>query len=327
MNAPRVTESDYIQFLIAAQRVYSCVEAERVSPEAAAHDAYTRLLSRLPPDTEALWEEARELVELNKGVLILDDSTLDKPYGKAIELVTRHWSGKHHAVVRGINLESLVWSDGEKIVPIDCRVYAKAEDQQTKNDHARTMFTIAKERSFTPDLVMFDSWYASLANLKQLRSQGWAWLCRLKSNRLVDPDNTGNRAVTELDIPEVGLQVHLKGYGFIKVFRTVTPHGDAQHWATSKLELTFEQFGVYAKQAWRIETYHRAIKQTVGIEKAQVRSGVKQRNHILLALRAFLRLESHRLQTGISWYQAKFDIVRGAIHDYLAHPAILLPTA
>jgi hypothetical protein len=189
------------------------------------------------------------------------------------------------------------------------------------------MFTSAKDRGFTPDLVMFDSWYASLANLKHLRTQTWHCLCRLKSNRLVDPDNTGNRAIATVDIPEAGFQVHLKGYGFIKVFRTVTPHGDAQHWATSKLELTFEQFGVYAQQAWAIETYHRAIKQTVGIEKAQVRSGVKQRNHILLALRAFVRLEAHRLQTGISWYQAKFEIVRGAIRDYLAHPAILLPTA
>jgi hypothetical protein len=33
------------------------------------------------------------------------------------------------------------------------------------------------------------------------------------------------------------------------------------------------------------------------------------------------------LQTGISWYQAKFEIVRGAIRDYLAHPSILLATA
>ena len=38
------------------------------------------------------------------GVLVLDDSTLDKPYAKKIELVTRHWSGKHKRVVRGINL-------------------------------------------------------------------------------------------------------------------------------------------------------------------------------------------------------------------------------
>jgi putative transposase len=327
MNAPKVSETDYIQFLIAAQRVYSCVEAGKVSPEVAAHDAYTRLLSRLPPDTEALWAEAKALLEPTQGVLILDDSTLDKPYARQIELVTRHWSGKHHAVVQGINLESLVWSDGESIVPVDCRLYAKAEDQYTKNDHARAMFTTAKERGFEPKLVMFDSWYASLANLKHLRAQNWSWLCRLKSNRQVDPDDTGNRAIAELDIPEAGLQVHLKGYGFIKVFRTVSPHGDAQHWATSDLDMSLEQFNIYAKQAWAIETYHRAIKQTVGIEKAQVRSSLKQRNHILLALRAYLRLEAHRLQTGISWYQAKFDIVRGAIQDYLAHPAILLPTA
>jgi putative transposase len=71
MNALKVNESDYIQFLIAAQRVYRCVEAGRVSPEAAAHDAYTRLLPRLPPDTEALWEEAKGRVSLDKGVVIL----------------------------------------------------------------------------------------------------------------------------------------------------------------------------------------------------------------------------------------------------------------
>jgi putative transposase len=67
MNAAKVSESDYVQFLIAAQRVYSCMEAERVSPQAAAHDAYTRLLSRVPPDTEALWREAQSLVTLKGG--------------------------------------------------------------------------------------------------------------------------------------------------------------------------------------------------------------------------------------------------------------------
>jgi putative transposase len=94
------------------------------------------------------------------------------------------------------------------------------------------------------------------------------------------------------------------------VFRTVTPHGDAQHWATNKLDLSLEQFERYAQQAWTIETYHRAIKQTLGIEKAQVRSSLAQHNHILLVLRAFLRLETYRLQTGLSWYQAKLDILR-----------------
>ena len=46
MNAPKVSDVDYIQFLIAAQRVYTCTEAARCA-EIASHDAYTRLLLML----------------------------------------------------------------------------------------------------------------------------------------------------------------------------------------------------------------------------------------------------------------------------------------
>lgn len=320
MNAPKVKESDYIQFLIAAQRVYSCAEAERVSPQAAAHDAYTRLLSRIPPDTETLWREAQGLVCLRGGVFILDDSTLDKPYAKQMKLVTKHWSGKHRKVVSGINLQSLVWSNGVKVVPTDCRLYAKAEDGKTKNDHARAMFAMAKERGFTPELVMFDSWYSGLDNLKLLREQRWNWLCRLKSNRQVNPDGLGNVRIDSLSVGLEGCVIHLKGYGMVKVFRTVASDGDAQYWATSHLDMTLTQFENYSVQAWTIESYHRAVKQCVGIERAQVRSSKAQRNHILFALRAFLRLEANRLRASVSWYQAKVDIVRDAIHDYLARP-------
>ena len=65
------------------------------SPDPPAHDAFTRLLHRLEPDPETLWDEARPLVHRKGGVLVLDDSTLDKPYAKKIDLVGRHWSGKH----------------------------------------------------------------------------------------------------------------------------------------------------------------------------------------------------------------------------------------
>lgn len=107
MNTPRASANDYINFLIATPFSYSCVEAGRVQPKGAkkpAHDAFNRLLHRLEADPKALWEVSAPQVALNKGVLIVDDSTLDKPYATRMELVTRHWSGKHHAVVEGINL-------------------------------------------------------------------------------------------------------------------------------------------------------------------------------------------------------------------------------
>ena len=104
MNPAKCGSHDYIHFVIAAQRAFSCTEAARcqtTDASAPSHDAFTRLLTRQPPDTEALWRETQGLVSLDGGLLVVNDSTLDKPYAKRIELVTRHWSGKHHKVVLG----------------------------------------------------------------------------------------------------------------------------------------------------------------------------------------------------------------------------------
>lgn len=162
MNTPKADELDYIHFLIAAQKAFTCTEAARSQPETPnppAHDAFTRLLTREPPDTEALWGEAKTLVELERGLLVMDDTTLDKPYSRKMEeLVHRHWSGKHHRVVDGINLCTLLWSDGQALVPTDFRVYDKPRDSLTKNDHFRAMLEQAHERGFEPRYVLFDSW-------------------------------------------------------------------------------------------------------------------------------------------------------------------------
>jgi len=117
----------------------------------------------LVPDPAALWREVEPLVDRTKGILVGDDSTLDKPYAAKMELVTRHWSGKHHAVVEGINLITLVWTDGDRIIPIDYRVYDKARDGITKNEHFLAMLLTAQQRGFRPECVVFDSWYASVA--------------------------------------------------------------------------------------------------------------------------------------------------------------------
>ncbi len=331
MNPAKCDEHDYIHFIIAAQRTFSCTEAARCQPSydaAPSHDAFTRLLTRQPPDTEALWTETRGVVREKEGVLVVDDSTLDKPYSRRIELVSRHWSGKHHKVVLGINLISLVWTDGQAIIPCDFRVYDKPIGGKNKNEHFRDMLDRAAERGFSPEYVLFDSWYSSLENLKRIRSHGWLWLTRLKSNRQLNPDGRGNVAVRDVEIGSGGRQVHLRGYGFIRVFRTVSTNGDARYWATNDLEMCESKLEELGRRAWAIENYHRGVKQCCGIEKSQARSARAQMNHISFSIRAFARLEVHRLRTGVSWYEAKTDIIRESIRQYLQQPLYLLyPTA
>lgn len=136
----------------------SATEAARVQPEqsAAAHDAFTRLPHRLEPDAATLWREAAGHVERRSEVLVIDDSTLDKPYAQKIEWVQQHWSGKHHAVVEGINRITLLWTEGDRHLPVDYRVYDKAGDELTKNDHFQDRLETARDRGFAPECVVFD---------------------------------------------------------------------------------------------------------------------------------------------------------------------------
>jgi putative transposase len=327
MNKAKIKEQDYIDFMVATQASYSCLEAGRVrGAGAAAHDAYSRLLQRLEPDAGALWQESEAQVAKHKGMLVLDDTTLDKPYAKKMALVTRHWSGKHHAVVRGINLLTLLWTDGERSIPCDYRLYEKASDGLGKNAHFRALVQAAHARGFAPECVVFDSWYSGLDNLKQVRSLGWCWLTRLKGNRLVNPDGAGQRPLDTVPLAESGTRVHLKGYGFVLVFKIVATDGNIEFWATNDLEMHELARLRFAENAWHIETYHRGLKQFCGLEKSQARLARTQRNHIGLALRAFLRLEAFCFYQGISWFEAKLAIVRQAVAAYLVNPAYTLST-
>jgi putative transposase len=332
MNQPRTTDDDYINFLLASPSRFTCTEAARSQPgrvNTPSHDSFTRLLLRTPQDTEALWTEAEPMVKKNASALVLDDTTLDKPYSQKMALVTNHWSGKHHRVVRGINLITLLWTDGEKLVPTDFRIYDKPFGGKSKNGHFVDMLLEARERGINPDYVIFDSWYSSLDNLKLITGMGWHWFTRFKENRLVGTDGGASyRPVGEVEKPEQGMMADLKGYGAAKIFRTVREDGEIRYWATDDLTMDAKKRDELESTGWGIEVYHRGIKQCCGIEKAQARREEAQRAHILLSMRAFLRLEANRLVMAVSWYEAKLSIVRGAIRAFLAHPTIkLVPNA
>ena len=103
-----------------------------------------------------------------------------------------------------------------------------------------------------------------------------------------------NIPIELLTIPPDGMMAHLKEYGFIKVFRIVSKDGDMQYWATDVLDMQEERRRELAKKAWKIEEYHRGIKQFCGVERCQARRNSVHRTHILMALRAFSDLKSEK---------------------------------
>ena len=291
---------------------------------APAHDSFTRLLRDLEPDPEALWQEAEPLVEKSRGLLVLDDSTLDKPYARKIDLVTRHWSGKHKKPVRGINVIGLLWTDGDRKLPVDYRVFSKP-DGLTKHDHFWEMVLMAKARGFSPKYVLFDTWYASLGNLKQVRGFGWHWQTKLRGDRVVTPADRLSRPLDAVAVSAEGTVLHLRGYGMVKVFRIDAPDGGTEYRATNDLSMDRGACQHNAEVSFAIENYHREVKQFCGVERCRARSARAQRNQIGLAVRAFLRLEWHFFTTGVSGFEAKLRLVREAVRIYLERPFLNLP--
>ena len=102
------------------------------------------------------------------------------------------------------------------------------------------------------------------------------------------------------------------------VSKIVAPNGDIAYLATNDLSLQDAQTikDHYAFR-WNIETFHRGIKQCCGIERCYSTKQRSQRNHILCAFLAFLKLEFNRIVSAVSWYQQKWDIARPAVRAFL----------
>lgn len=308
---------------------HSLVWLARLLDNQPAHDSWNRWLSETKLKPSLLWEDVVSMVNLSGGYLIVDDSVIDKWYASHIEVAQKQYSGTHHRLVDGIGLVNLVWTKHYQTakaehVACDFRIYAPKFDGLTKHDHARAMLESALMRGFTHPTVLMDSWYAASKTLKLIdRELKWAFVAALPENRQVktDPSHPYSR-VTDV-ATKSGIKCWMKGYGYIKAFKFVRPNdGDIECLATNDLSLPAPVARVAGKCRWRVEEFHRGIKQVTGVESCQARSQRSQRNHILCSIRALMALERWRLDRGINWYEAKQQLLIEAISHCLKQPTI-----
>lgn len=304
----------YTAFLIANGNRYSGVEASKalaMTKRAPAHDSISRWLLEQTFAPNDLWKHVQARVHLQSS-LIVDDTVLDKRWSPHNELVDFHWSGNEHKVTRGISLVNLLATHDHECIPVDYRVYEGKSGKHNKNDHFIDMLTSSKKRGFEPDFVMADSWYSSLDNMKAITKLGWKFMFGIKENRLINELQGDYKAVSALDWTQKRVRkVWLKGYGFVLVAQIVFKNGDIRYVCTNDLSLTkYAALSAHSKKRWTIETFHRGIKQTTGIEKCYSIKKRSQLTHIFACFVAFIKLEFQRIKTGISWYAQKAHAVR-----------------
>jgi len=323
----------YMGFLMSEPKSTTCTRLSEVM--GVSHDSVNRFLLREAYEPQDLFAEARTSLNLVGGTLNVDDSTLDKPYSTHMDLVTHCWSGKHHRVVKGLNLITLYYTDPQgRSLPVNYRVYDKGEGK-TKNAYFLEMLAEVLAWGLQPAFMTGDSWYSSADNLKTVKNHRMGFMFAVESNRTVSMEKGTWVQVQKLAIPESGLMVWLREFGDVKLFR-MQLKDQLRHYVVflSKADAytAFQQsdFQTLHDQHWRIEQYHRMIKQVCNIEKFQVRSKVPILNHIFAALCSYIHLQQMRFADIISnayqWQRELYkDVVASFVKGFMVGKEYLNP--
>jgi hypothetical protein len=329
------TKLNYCQYLLSSQTNFTLTHlAEHL--QQFSHDAINRYLSSEKLTARLLWENVKPLLAPDvMGYLLFDDTVLDKRFSHSIELVRRQYSGNEHRVIRGIGLICCLYvnaSTGEFWV-IDYRLYNPDGDGNSKLDHVQAMLkgaVFAKQLPFAT--VLMDSWYAAKKLMAQIESLGKVYYCPLKTNRLVD-DSGGDEPYKRIDQlnwsateAKQGKLIKIRGFPKdkkVKLFRVIVSTDKTEYVVTNDLtqDSTDDTQKVCAVR-WKIEQFHREVKQTTGIESCQCRKQRIQRNHIACALLVWIRLKQIAQATATTVYQLKSRLMSSYLIDQLKSPTL-----
>lgn len=327
---------DYGQFLLNSQQNFTGTYfAETVSE--LDHNSVYRFLKNTKMTPKMIWKKTEQFLESSKdGYVLFDDTVADKDFSFDIEMVRKQYSGNAHGLVKGIGIVTCVYYQPktQEFFALDFRIFDPDRDGKTKLDHVREMLDHLVAREVLFGHVLMDSWYAVTEFMmhvaKDLKKIFW---CPVKANRLVHEGtalsvatNVEKLVWSDHDLVH-GKNVHVKGFpaGFqMKLFRLVVSADRTDYVVTN--DITQDSTDIARKECairWKIEEFHRELKQLTGIEKCQTRSRRSQRNHICIAILAWICLKQTARKNHVTIYEQKRRPLREFIAAQWRNPSTI----
>ena len=334
------TKLDYCQYLLSSPVNYTVTNlADHL--DGISHDRINRYLRGEKLTPRLLWENVKPHLNSDaNGYIVFDDTVLDKRFARSIELARRQYSGNEHRVINGIGLVNCVYVNPltQQFWVIDYRLYDKEGDGKSKLDHVSEMLdSIVFSKKLAFRTVLMDSWYATQKLMAQIDQLDKIYYCPLKRNRRVD-DSGGSepyQRIDELDWDEEtlahGKQIKIRGFPRdtkVRLFRVTASSRRTDYVATN--DLTQDSTDAVQDESgirWKIEEFHREIKQLTGVDACQCRKGRIQRNHIACALLVWTRLKTLAYQSGQTIYQIKHGMLSQYLIAQLKRPTISMTFA
>ncbi len=266
----------YSLALIECESHFSCVKAAG-SFDGLSHDWLTRSLKRGGFQGLSDWSLLPP-----SGVLIVDDTAIEKPYSQKIEGVDYIYSSSQHKSLPGLSCQLVLWRVGTQVFVLDVVMCEKGGPN--KNELFRQTLFRLFELGLKPEYVTFDTWYAANETLNLLNELGWTYVCKIRTNRIFN----GRRMNIHKFYGAKGRKGQLRGGNHLV---QVAKHGHS-YFATNRIDPVNTRclWQAYRKR-WIIETVFRDLKDVLHLQSCRARTLQAQFNHVLACLEAYLFLK------------------------------------
>jgi hypothetical protein len=342
----------YTDYLIASQSHTTATGLARILEQKYSHDQVTRFLSKELYHQKTYWrciKATLRQIQQPDGVLVVDDTLEEKPYTDENAIVCWHYDHTTNRQIKGINLLNFLYhceyDDGTDFsLPVAFEVIAKTQtytDSKTGKTKRKSPVTknalvrgrlkiLAQVNHVLFRYVLWDSWYSSADNLKYVKQTlGKDVIGAIKSNRTValsaEDKQTGTYVtVSKLDLdPGDTRLVYLKGVAFPvvlakQIFTNKDGSSGVLYLVSTDTDLSYADITTLYKRRWKVETFHKSLKQNAALAKSPTKVERTQRNHIFAAMLAFLKLEKLKLKTTMNHFAFKRRIYLAAMKQSLA---------
>jgi hypothetical protein len=277
-------------------------------------------------------------IEREDGIMIIDDSIVEKPYTDENEIICWHFDHTKGRTIKGINFVTTLYYVQDVALPVAFEIVSKTEtytdkktgkekrkSEHTKNERYRRMLQATIVNKIPFEYVLNDLWFASAENMRFVKLDlKKAFIMALKSNRKValsedDKSNGTYQRIDQLELPEGTTHtIYLEGVPFpLHLVRQVFTNEDrssgVRYLVTSDLTLYADQIIEIYQKRWKVEEYHRSLKQNASLAKSPTRTETTQTNHFVAALWSFVKIELLKVQTNKNHYQLKAQLYLAAL--------------
>jgi len=333
----------YSDYLLSSFGQVTATGLSRLLSGEVSHDRVTRTLADEKLTSKSWWRLVKPFVrqvERAEGVLIFDDTIIEKPYTDENEIICWHFDHAKGRSVKGLNLITALYYAQDVALPMAFEIVAKTEtyvdkktDKEkrrsptTKNEHYRNMLQATVHNRVTFKYVLNDLWFASAKNMRFVKLDlEKHFIMALKKNRKValSPEDKAQGRYTRidhLDFPEdMPLTVYLEQvpFGLLLMRQDFTNEDSStgvRYLVTSDLTLSRALIITIYQKRWKVEEYHRSLKQNAAVAKSPTRTEITQTNHVVAALWAFVKLEMLKVQTKKNHYQLKAQLYFSALQQ------------